>query len=141
MPKDLYDLQRFLDAQQSTYASVLVELRSGRKTGHWMWFIFPQLAGLGRSATAQHYAIGSLDEAHAYLAHPTLGPRLRQCVQSLPHDSNAVDVLGDVDAMKLWSSLTLFEAADGGDMFSAALERWFGGVRDEVTLKLLACIS
>lgn len=141
MTIDPHNLQRFLDAQQTTYAAALAELRRGKKTTHWMWFVFPQLAGLGHSPTAQHYAVASLDEASAYLRHPTLGQRLRDCVralQDLPHGNSAVAVLGEVDAMKLRSSLTLFEAAGGGVLFSAALDRWFGGVRDDATLKLLA---
>jgi uncharacterized protein (DUF1810 family) len=141
MSNDPYNLYRFLAAQQSTYAAALAELGQGRKTSHWMWFIFPQIAGLGRSPTAQHYAIASLDEARAYVEHPTLGDRLQECVQTLddlPHGSSAAGVLGEVDAMKLRSSLTLFEAATGGDLFSAALDRWFGGVRDDATLRLLA---
>lgn len=106
-----------------------------------MWFVFPQLMGLGRSPTAQHYAVASLDQARAYLEHATLGQRLRECVralQDLPHGNSAAGLLGDVDAMKLRSSLTLFEAAGGGGLFSAALERWFSGVRDDATLALLA---
>ena len=106
-----------------------------------MWFIFPQVAGLGRSPTAQHYAIASLDEARAYLTHSALGDRLRECVrtlENLPHGSSAVGVLGGVDAMKLRSSLTLFKVATGDDLFSAALDRWFDGVRDDATLRLLA---
>ncbi|MFZ2994901.1 DUF1810 domain-containing protein [Sphingobium sp.] len=141
MSNDAYNLSRFLAAQQSIYAAALAELRQGKKTGHWMWFIFPQVAGLGRSSTAQHYAIASLDEARAYLEHPTLGDRLRECVRTLeglPHGSSAAGVLGEVDAIKLRSSLTLFEAATGGDLFSAAQDRWFGGVRDDATLRLLA---
>jgi uncharacterized protein (DUF1810 family) len=141
MSNDPYNLNRFLAAQQSTYAAVLTELRQGKKTSHWMWFIFPQLAGLGRSPTAQHYAIASLDEARAYLEHSTLGDRLRECVRTLedlPHGSSAVGVLGEVDAMKLRSSLTLFKVATGDDLFSAALDRWFDGVRDDATLRLLA---
>lgn len=138
---DPYNLQRFLDAQQDTYTEALAELRRGRKSSHWMWFVFPQLAGLGRSATAQHYAVASLDEARAYLEHTTLGQRLRDCLralQDLPYGKSAAGVLGDVDAMKLRSSLTLFEAAGGGVLFSAALDRWFAGVRDDATIKLLA---
>ncbi|MEJ7933961.1 DUF1810 domain-containing protein [Sphingobium sp. AN558] len=141
MHADPHDLQRFLDAQKSTYATALDELRRGRKCSHWMWFVFPQIAGLGRSPTAQHYAITSLDEARAYLAHPTLGSRLYESVQALqelPQCNSAVGVLGDTDAMKLRSSLTLFEAAGGRTLFSAALERWFGGMRDEATLRLLS---
>ncbi len=106
-----------------------------------MWFVFPQLAGLGRSPTAEHYAIVSLDEARAYLAHLSLGERLRECVralQDLPQSRNVVCVFGETDAMKLRSSMTLFEAAGGGDLFSAALERWFSGERDNSTITLLA---
>lgn len=141
MDNDSYHLHRFLDAQQSIYAAALAELRRGRKTSHWMWFIFPQVAGLGHSPTAQRYSIASLDEARAYLGHATLGERLRECVRSLqgmPPGNSAVGVLGDMDAMKLRSSLTLFEAAGGGDLFSTALDRWFGGVPDQATLTLLA---
>lgn len=138
---DPYDLQRFLAAQQDTYATALSELRRGRKTSHWMWFIFPQVRGLGRSSIAQHYALASLDEARAYLAHAILGQRLRDSVgamQDLPHGQSAAAVLGDVDAIKFRSSLTLFEAAGGGPLFGAALDRWFDGARDETTLTILA---
>ena len=141
MTDEPHNLQRFLDAQHGSYASALAELRRGRKTSHWMWFIFPQFAGLGHSPTAQHYAIASLDEAQAYLEHATLGERLRECVQTLhalPHDKSAISVLGEVDAVKLRSSLTLFEVVGGSDLYSAALDRWFGGVRDDATQKLLA---
>jgi uncharacterized protein (DUF1810 family) len=141
MTDEPHNLQRFLDAQRGTYSSALAELRQGRKTSHWMWFVFPQLAGLGRSPTAQRYAIASLDEAQAYLEHATLGERLRECVQTLqvlPHDKSVISVLGEVDAVKLRSSLTLFESAGDGDLYSAALDRWFGGVRDDATQKLLA---
>ena len=141
MTDEPHNLQRFLDAQRGSYASALAELRRGRKTSHWMWFIFPQFAGLGHSPTAQHYAIASLDEAQAYLEHATLGERLRECVQTLqafPHDKSVIGVLGELDAVKLRSSLTLFESAGGGDLYSAALDRWFGGVRDDATQKLLA---
>lgn len=141
MTSDPHNLQRFLDAQQVTYAAALAELRRGRKASHWMWFVFPQLAGLGRSPMAQRYAIASLDEARAYLEHPTLGQRLQESVralQDLPPGNSAAGVMGDVDAMKLRSSLTLFEAAGGGVLFSAALDRWFAGVRDDATIKLLA---
>jgi uncharacterized protein (DUF1810 family) len=141
METDPHNLQRFLDAQHVTYTAAIAELRQGRKTTHWIWYVFPQLAGLGRSGEAQHYGIGGLDEARAYLAHDNLRARLRECVtaiQDLPHGNSAAGVLGEVDAMKLRSSLTLFEAAGGGVLFSAALDRWFGGVRDDATLKLLA---
>ncbi len=134
------DLSRFVDAQAGTYSQALAELRAGRKTGHWMWFVLPQVAGLGRSPTAQHYAISGLDEARAYLAHPVLGPRLVECAQALldlPGD-DAAAVLGPVDAMKLRSSMTLFAHADPGQpVFRAVLERYFAGQEDEATTSRL----
>lgn len=110
---DKYDLQRFVDAQASTYDTALGEIRRGRKTSHWMWFVFPQLAGLGHSAMSQRFAIRSHAEARAYLAHPVLGRRLRECVGALQDlsDTTAERVFGSVDAAKLRSSLTLFAAA------------------------------
>src|SRR4051794_7666052 len=110
---DPYDLSRFVTAQDGVYPDVVAELRRGRKTGHWMWFIFPQVAGLGRSSMAQRYAIGSLTEARAYLQHPVLGPRLVECATILlgNSDSTAEQILGTVDAMKLRSSMTLFQRA------------------------------
>ena len=132
---------RVIEAQRDVYGIALAELHRGRKTSHWMWFIFPQLAGLGRSHIAQHYAIASIDEAVAYLEHTTLGARLRECVQALqalPLGDSAAGVFGEVDAVKLRSSLTLFESAGGGEVFSAALDRWFSGVRDDATRKRLA---
>ena len=136
---DPYDLDRFVAAQAGTYDAALGEIRRGRKRSHWMWFVFPQIAGLGRSPMAQRYAIRSLAEARAYLAHPHLGPRLRSCVQALQDldDTSAEDVFGTVDAVKLRSSLTLFAEAGGERIFTAALERWFGGKPDEATLELL----
>lgn len=134
-----FDLDRFMTAQETSYDAALAEIRRGCKRGHWMWFVFPQLAGLGRSPTARHYAIASLAEARAYLAHPVLGARLQACVealQDLEHGS-AEAVFGDIDAMKLRSSLTLFEQAGGERLFAAAIERWFDGRRDEATLRLL----
>lgn len=132
-------LERFLDAQALTYADALAEIRKGAKRSHWMWFVFPQLAGLGRSATAQHFAVRSTDEARAYLDHPVLGSRYRECVtalQDLP-GSDPIAVFGPVDAMKLCSSLTLFEAVQPAPLFAVALDRWFGGGRDARTLELL----
>ncbi len=133
------ELDRFVDAQRDTYAGALAELKRGRKTSHWMWFVFPQIAGLGHSSTARYYALGSLDEARAYLAHPTVGPRLHECLAALAAlpSTTAEAVLGGVDAIKLRSSLTLFIAAGGGDDFAAALARWYGGRPDDVTLGLL----
>jgi len=134
------DLERFVVAQDPVYPSVLAELRQGRKERHWIWFIFPQLAGLGRSAMAQAYAIGSLDEARAYLAHPVLGPRLRACATLVLESGapTAEAIFGSLDAMKLRSSMTLFHHADPGDaVFPAVLERYFGGQPDPLTEGLL----
>ena len=134
------NLQRFLDAQDEVLDTVLDELRAGAKQSHWMWFIFPQLAGLGRSPTAQHFGICSLDEARAYLAHPQLGFRLRQCVQALLRWAgrrSARQILGDVDALKLRSSLTLFDQAEPSALFARGLAAFYDGVRDERTLALL----
>ncbi len=135
------DLQRFLDAQDDgTYDQALRELRAGRKTSHWMWFVFPQLAGLGRSATAQHFALHGLAEAQAYAAHPVLGPRLVACAQALVAlpGSDPVAVLGSVDAQKLHSSMTLFALADPAEpVFGAVLAQYFGGAQDDGTLALL----
>ncbi len=133
---DPFDLARFVSAQEGSYATALEEIRQGAKRSHWMWYVFPQLAGLGHSAMARHYASRSLDEARAYLAHPLLGPRLRACVEGLDalEGSSAERVFGTVDAMKLRSSLTLFEAA--GAPFGPTIERWCGE-RDQRTLELL----
>lgn len=133
---DEQGLGRFVAAQEAIYAKALEEIRRGTKRSHWMWFIFPQLAGLGRSAMAQRYAIADGDEARAYLAHPLLGPRYVECVSVLQDliGSDALAVFGDVDAVKLRSSLTLFEAVSGRALFGAALDRWFGGERDQKTL-------
>jgi uncharacterized protein (DUF1810 family) len=134
-------LERFVEAQAPVYATALGEIRRGAKRSHWMWFIFPQLAGLGRSESARFFGIRSLDEARAYLAHQVLGTRLRECVGALQDITDisisAQDVFGAVDAMKLRSSLTLFAEAGAGPLFAAALERWFGGVEDPATLRLL----
>ena len=136
---DPHNFDRFLEAQAGSYATAVNEIRRGMKRGHWMWFIFPQLAGLGRSATAQHYAIRSLNEARSYLSHPVLGTRLRACVASLQDldGLTAQTVFGEVDAIKLRSSLTLFIEAGAGPLFVAALERWFAGKKDAATLALL----
>ncbi len=134
---DPFDLERFVGAQDGgVYEQALRELRAGAKRGHWMWFVFPQVAGLGRSSTAQHYALAGLEEARAYLAHPVLGPRLVECAQALLELSgrDPVRVLGSVDAVKLRSSMTLFEvAAPDERVFAEVLERWFDGERDEAT--------
>ncbi|RSV14540.1 DUF1810 domain-containing protein [Sphingomonas sp. ABOLG] len=126
---DPFDLDRFVTAQHGSYADALTELRHGRKTSHWMWYVFPQLRGLGHSPTAQHFGIASLDEARAYLAHPLLGPRLHAACAALATASgSAVDILGPVDAMKLRSSMTLFaRAADDPAPFQAIIDRFFDG--------------
>jgi uncharacterized protein (DUF1810 family) len=143
MTEDPHDLQRFVAAQDRgrTYERALRELRAGRKTSHWMWFVFPQIAGLGRSETARAYAIASLEEARAYLAHPVLGPRLREAAQALadlPGERDARSGLGEIDALKLRSSMTLFAAAAPGEpLFARVLGRYFDGMRDQATTRLL----
>jgi uncharacterized protein (DUF1810 family) len=135
-----YDVGRFVRAQAPVYDDVLGELQHGRKSSHWMWFVFPQVAGLGRSETARFYAIGSLDEARAYLAHPLLGPRLLECVRLLLEiEGRTADViLGPIDALKLRSSMTLFlRAAPDEPVFAAVIDRFYGGVADEATDAIL----
>lgn len=137
---DPHDLARFVDAQEGVYPRALAELRRGRKDSHWMWFVFPQLAGLGRSATAQRYAVASLDEARAYLAHPVLGPRLRECAQVVAGTAgrSAEQIFGGIDAVKLRSSMTLFaRAAPAETVFSTVLDRFFDGSTDPETDRLL----
>jgi uncharacterized protein (DUF1810 family) len=139
---DPYRLERFLSAQDSgaTYQRALAELRAGRKTSHWMWFIFPQVAGLGLSAMARRYAISGVAEARAYLGHPVLGPRLRECAGAIAavDDSTADRILGPVDAMKLRSCVTLFAAAAPEEpSFCAVLTRYFDDRPDEATLARL----
>ena len=139
---DPFDLQRFVEAQDAggTCDAALRELRAGRKTSHWMWFVFPQLAGLGRSATARHYAISGADEGRAYLAHPVLGPRLHECAHVLTtlQTADPVAVLGSVDAQKLRSSMTLFAlVAPDEPVFRQVLDRCFGGGDDPLTRELL----
>ena len=132
-------LDRFVEAQATVYASALRELREGRKRSHWMWFIFPQLLGLGFSPMAVRYAIASTQEAEAYLAHPVLGPRLYECTEAVnAHRGRSAEaIFGPVDAMKLRSSMTLFEMAGGGRCFRACLDAYFGGARDPRTVELL----
>jgi len=138
-------LDRFVTAQADSYAGALAELRAGKKTSHWMWFVFPQIAGLGRSPTAQHYAIHDLAEARAYLDHPVLGPRLTACAEAMlgwAGKRSAGAILGEVDAIKLRSSCTLFEraAAEAGidwPVFAACLDAFFDGGRDAATLRLI----
>jgi uncharacterized protein (DUF1810 family) len=132
------DLKRFLDAQDSgrAYERALAELREGRKTSHWMWFVFPQVAGLGRSEMSQRYAIDSLEEARAYLDHPVLGPRLLECCEALlsHRGKSAEQILGGIDAIKLRSSMTLFARANpGAEVFQQVLDRDFDGEADAAT--------
>ena len=134
-----HDLDRFVAAQEGVYDQALGELRRGRKTSHWMWFVFPQIAGLGHSATAIHFAIASLDEARAYLAHPLLGPRLITASHVVAAAAGSAEViLGSIDAIKLRSSMTLFAAvADDPAPFRAVLDRFYKGQRDPATLALI----
>jgi uncharacterized protein (DUF1810 family) len=140
MSGDAYDLERFVAAQRSAFDQACAELRRGRKTGHWMWFIFPQIAGLGFSATSQRYAIQSLDEACAYLAHPVLGPRLREICGIVCgiESKTAHEIFGSPDDWKLRSSMTLFaRATEDNAIFVEVLRKYFGGVEDEATSRLL----
>jgi uncharacterized protein (DUF1810 family) len=139
---DPFDRQRFVQAQddRGTYAAALGELRRGRKTSHWMWFVFPQLAGLGSSPTARFFAVTSLDEARAYLAHQVLGPRLHDAAGAAldAPAASAEALLGGIDAQKLRSSMTLFlRAADAAGPFQQVLDRWYGGHADPATDRLL----
>jgi uncharacterized protein (DUF1810 family) len=137
---DAFDLDRFVQAQDGVWERALAELTAGAKRSHWMWFVFPQIEGLGNSAMAQRYAISGLEEARAYLAHPVLGPRLLACTAAMNrHDGmSARAILGQPDDMKFRSSMTLFAAAAPTEpAFSAALERYFGGERDAATLARL----
>lgn len=134
-------LDRFVEAQGAVYDTALDELRASQKRSHWMWFIFPQIAGLGQSAMSRAYAIQSLDEARAYLAHPVLGARLRECCQALMNlrGKSAEDIFGAVDAMKFRSCLTLFAEAERDEvLFFNLLEKYFDGDADEATLEILA---
>ena len=137
---DSFQLQRFVDAQAPVFETVCAELRAGRKASHWMWFVFPQLRGLGRSAMASAYGIASLDEARAYLAHPILGPRLQQCTQRVLDvgGGDAHAIFGSPDDLKFRSCMSLFAHAAGGrSVFVAALDRFFDGRPDPATLRLL----
>lgn len=139
--EDPHDLQRFIDAQESVIDQVKKELRTGRKRSHWMWFVFPQVEGLGSSQMAQRYAISSRAEANAYLAHPLLGPRLRECTQLVNEidGRTANDIFGSPDDLKFRSSMTLFEAvADTPEPYGTALNRYYDGDRDQQTLTFLS---
>jgi uncharacterized protein (DUF1810 family) len=138
---DPFDLQRFVDAQGPVYDTAVDELRGGRKRSHWMWFVFPQLRGLGSSPTAVRFAISSIDEARAYLAHEVLGPRLQECAQLVARidGRTAEEIFGWPDDMKLRSSMTLFaRAAEENADFIAVLEKFYGGQEDPATLARLA---
>ena len=133
-------LERFLIAQENTYKDSLAEMQQGRKTSHWMWFIFPQIAGLGHSSTARHFALAGIDEAQAYLAHPLLGKRLEECCRILAatEGRTASQIFGYPDDLKLHSSLTLFaQAAPELPLFDACLAQYYKGQRDAATLELL----
>jgi uncharacterized protein (DUF1810 family) len=136
-----YELERFVQAQQPVYAQVVEELRSGRKQSHWMWFIFPQIKGLGRSEMAKHYAISSKDEAAAYLDHPVLGPRLEQCAQLVLaiQGKSLNEIFGDPDDMKFHSSMTLFAGVAGSaSLFQACLNKYCGSQPDLITVSKLS---
>lgn len=133
-------LDRFLDAQRGDYAAALAEVRRGRKTSHWMWYIFPQIAGLGQSSTARYYSIRDLEEAREYYAHPVLGQRLREISGVLLElrGSDPVAVFGGIDSMKLKSSMTLFAVAAPDDpLFQQVLDKYYGGEQDTLTLRIL----
>ena len=137
---DRFNLERFVESQENVYEQALHELRDGRKETHWMWFIFPQMDGLGSSSTARHFSIKSLDEAKAYLAHPVLGPRLRECCKAIlaVQDKSASEIFDFPDDLKLRSSMTLFAQARPEDpVFPCILEKYFDGEADSRTLELL----
>jgi len=137
---DPHQLQRFIEAQKRDYPSALAEITAGRKRSHWMWYVFPQYNGLGFSATSIHFAVKSLAEARAYLAHPVLGPRLHDCANTLltVHGRTAHEIFGSPDDLKLKSSMTLFEqVAPEGSVFAQVLDQYFAGERDRRTLELI----
>lgn len=137
--QDPHNLNRFVEAQAQSYAQALRELQAGRKQSHWIWYVLPQIHGLGMSGMSVRYAIASLDEARAYLAHPVLGPRLRECVAAInaQQAKSAVDILGGIDAQKYRSCLTLFIAAGAGPEFQRALDHYYDGEPDAKTLAIL----
>jgi len=137
MEQDTFNLQRFVDAQNAVYHNVRTELKSGRKTSHWMWFVFPQIRGLGSSPMAKRFAISSLEEARAYLAHPVLGVRLIECCKLVVEskDADVHEIFGYPDDLKFHSSITLFAHADPNEVvFKEALQKYFGGKEDAATL-------
>jgi len=138
--RDPYNLERFSSAQQAIYPQVVSELRAGYKTSHWMWFVFPQIRGLGRSPISLEYAISSRQEAAAYLQHPILGPRLKECTQLVLDVENrsAEEIFGSPDDLKFRSSMTLFaQVSPDDDIFARALQQYFHGVQDQLTLDRL----
>ena len=137
---DLYDLKRFVDAQENVYTNVTFELQSGEKRSHWMWFMFPQIAGLGFSAMAQRFAIASREEAIAYLAHPVLGPRLQECTRLVLDlkGKSIHDILGSPDDLKFRSSMTLFGAVSQDPLFSQAIAKYYPDGNDPATADILA---
>lgn len=137
---DPYDLKRFVDAQANVYANVVVELKAGAKRSHWMWFIFPQIAGLGFSVMAQRFAIASREEAIAYLAHPLLGPRLQECTRLVldVKDKSIHDILGSPDDLKFRSSMTLFGAVSQDSLFRQAIAKYYPDGKDPTTVDILA---
>ena len=139
---DRFNLQRFVDAQAPVYPRVVTELRQGRKQSHWMWFVFPQLAGLGHSTMAQRFAIASAEEAAAYLEHAVLGRRLRECTALVyeVEGRTITEILGSPDDLKFCSSMTLFGAVSGENEFADAIAKFYGGTRDRRTLSLLATL-
>jgi len=143
-PDDPFDLSRFLSAQDQVYEDVLAELKSGQKRTHWMWFVFPQIDGLGFSATTQYYAIKSLEEARQYLAHPVLGKRLRECAEAVlaVQGRNISEIFGYPDDLKLKSCLTLFAAiTDQQDVFVKVLDQYYRGERDARTVQILVSLQ
>lgn len=138
---DTFDLSRFVTTQEGVYETALREIRDGRKQGHWMWFIFPQIAGLGRTDISRTYAIKSREEAVAYLEHPILGPRLREITEALlaHDDKSATEILGTPDDLKLRSSMTLFKSVStANDIFLSVLDRYYGGEEDPQTFGILS---
>lgn len=136
----MHNLDRFIKAQEYSYQVALQEVKSGYKRSHWMWYIFPQIAGLGRSAMAQMYAIASVEEAREYLEHPVLGERLREISRALLEhgDKSAQSIFGGIDTLKLRSSMTLFDAVAPGDVFDDVLRMFFSSCRDEKTLSIIS---
>ena len=141
---DPYDLNRFISAQEGVYDRALAELREGLKRSHWMWYIFPQIDGLGHSPTTRHYSIKSLEEARQYLAHPVLGPRLVECVEAVlvVQGASASEIFGFPDDMKLQSSMTLFELVSGpASVFERVLDKYYQGKRDSRTLQIVGKVK